>query len=81
MLSLFGLHIDELEEMVIKFVNEQGMEEVLVGKDAFVVRQWHEPFHKYFRRCIKPCISIELFCLNTKLSVNSSKTKIICEEP
>ena len=50
--TLFGVRIDELEEMVAKFVKE----EVVIGNlvnYAFAICGWCSAFAKYFRRCTK----------------------------
>ena len=49
--TLFGLCIDELEEMVTKFAKEEVVEEVAIENDVIMLLLY--AFCKYFRRCAK----------------------------
>mgnify|MGYP006906099375 CR=1 FL=1 len=54
--TLFVLCVAELEQMVAKIVNKEGIEEVAIGNVAiiaFVLCRKSVGFGKYFRRCTK----------------------------
>ena len=68
--TLFVLYVAELEQMVAKFVNKEGIEEVAIGNVAiigFVLCRKSVGFGKYFRTCTKA------YEEHTKFSANNSK--------
>ena len=78
--TLFGLCIDELEEMATKFVKEECVEEVGFG-NAMIMHLLYADDVVLFANTLgdaqKLMKALEIFCMHTKLSVNSSKTKIM----
>ncbi|MCO5583232.1 hypothetical protein L7F22_037140 [Adiantum nelumboides] len=78
--TLFGLLIDELEHMVLEFMQQEGIEEVMIGNaiimlllyanDVVLLEHNLEDAHKLM-------IALENFCLHSGLIVNDSKTKVM----
>ena len=53
---LFGLYIDELEQMVTRFVKEESIEEITIESIIMMLLLYVDDvmlFCKYFRRCTK----------------------------
>ena len=77
-LTLFGLYIDELEDMVAEFVKEECVEEVAIGNVVIMLLLYENNvvlFANILGDAQKLMKALEIFCMHTKLSVNSSKTK------
>ena len=77
---LFGLCIDELEEMVTKFAKEECVQEVVIGNVVTMLLLYADDvvfFANTLGDAQKLMKALENFCVHTKLSVNSSKTKIM----
>ena len=66
--------------MVAKFIDEKGIEEFVI-KDVVIMLLLYANdvvlFAHIFRRCIKLMRPLEEFYMHSKLSVNSSRTKIM----
>ena len=66
--------------MVVKFVKEEGVEEVAIG-NAFIVLLLYADDVVFFTNILgdaqKLMKASEILCMRTKLSVNNSKTKIM----
>ena len=78
--TLFGLCIDELEEMVAKFVKEECVKEVSIGNVVIMLLLYADDvvfFANTLGDAQKLMKALEIFCMHTKLSVNISKTKIM----
>ena len=87
--SLFGLCIDELEEMITKFVKEECVEEVVIGNDVIMLLLYADDvvlFANALGDAQKLMKALEKNCMHTKLSVHSkinimlvkSKKRKIC---
>ena len=78
--TLFGLCIDELEEMVAKFVKEDCVEEVAIG-NVVIMRLLYADEVVLFGNTLgdveKFMKALGKLCMHTKLSGNNSKTKIM----
>ena len=78
--TLFGLCIDELEEMVTKFAQEECVEEVVI-RDVVITLLLYADDVVFFANTLgnaqKLMKSLEKICVHRKLCVNSSKTKIM----
>lgn len=78
--TLFGLLIDELERMILVSMQEEGIEEVVIGNavimlllyadDVVLMAHTLEDAHKLMS-------VLERFCLHSGLIVNESKTKVM----
>ena len=78
--TLFGLAIDELEQMVLEFMHEEGIEEVMIknvvimlllyADDVVLLAHTLEDAQKLMK-------VLENFCLHSGLVVNVSKTKVM----
>jgi hypothetical protein len=78
--TLFGLCIDELEEMVTKFVKEECIEEVAIGNVVIMLLLYADDvmfLANTLGDAQKLMKTLEMFCVHTKLNVNSCKTKIM----
>ena len=79
--TLFGLCIDELEEVVAaKFVKEEGVEEVAIGNVVIMHLLYVDDVvfsSSTLRDAHKLMKASEKLCMHTKLNVKSSKTKIM----
>ena len=79
-LTLFGLYIDELEDMVAEFVKEECVEEVAIGNVVIMLLLYENNvvlFANILGDAQKLMKALEKICMHTKLSVHSSKTKIM----
>ena len=78
--TLFGLCTNELEEMVVKFVKEECVEEVAIGNVVIMLLLYADDvvlFANTLGDAQKLMKALEKNCMHTKLSVHNSKTMII----
>ena len=78
--TLFGLCIDELEEMVAKFVKDECVEEVSIGNVVTMLFLYADDvvfLANTLGDAQKLLKELEFFCMHTKLSVKSSKTNMM----
>jgi hypothetical protein len=72
--TLFGLCINELEQMITKFVKDEGIEYkiklLFYANDIVLFANNLEDAQKLMK-------ILKRFCIHNKVSVNSSKTKIM----
>ena len=81
--TLFGLCIDELEQRGIKFLKEEGIEEVTLGNVVFMLLLYADEivhFANNIEDAQKLIRVLEKLCMHSGLSVNSSKSKIMLKK-
>ena len=78
--TLFGVLFDELKCMVLDFMQEEGIEEVMIRNAVVKLLLYADDVvllaHK-LEDAQKLMVVLENFCLHSGLIVNSSKTKVI----
>ncbi|MCO5548233.1 hypothetical protein L7F22_001690 [Adiantum nelumboides] len=78
--TLFGLLIDELEHMVLEFMQQEGIEEVMIGNAVIMLLLYADDvvlLAHSLEDAQKLMIALENFCLHSGLIVNASKTKVM----
>ncbi|MCO5556272.1 hypothetical protein L7F22_009818 [Adiantum nelumboides] len=78
--TLFGLLIDELEHMVLEFMQQEGIEEVMIGNAVIMLLLYADDvvlLAHSLEDAQKLMITLENFCLHSGLIVNGSKTKVM----
>ncbi|MCO5608173.1 hypothetical protein L7F22_062379 [Adiantum nelumboides] len=78
--TLFGLLIDELEHKVIDFMQQEGIEEVMIGNAVIMLLLYADDvglLAHSLEDAQKLMIALENFCLHSGLIVNGSKTKVM----
>ncbi|MCO5549455.1 hypothetical protein L7F22_002926 [Adiantum nelumboides] len=78
--TLFGLLIDELEHMVLEFMQQEGIEEVMIGNAVIMLLLYADDvvlLAHNLEDAQKLMIALENFCLHSGLIVNGSKTKVM----
>ncbi|MCO5593252.1 hypothetical protein L7F22_047259 [Adiantum nelumboides] len=79
--TLFGLLIDELEHMVLAFMQQERIEEVMIGNAMIVLYADDVVLLVHsLEDAQKLMIALENFCLHSGLIVNGSKTKVMLVE-
>ncbi|MCO5550705.1 hypothetical protein L7F22_004195 [Adiantum nelumboides] len=78
--TLFGLLVDELEHMVLEFMQQEGIEEVMIGNAVIMLLLYADDvvlLAHSLEDAQKLMIALENFCLHSGLIVNGSKTKVM----
>ncbi|MCO5586193.1 hypothetical protein L7F22_040132 [Adiantum nelumboides] len=78
--TLFGLLIDELEHMVPEFMQQEGIEEVMIGNVVIMLLLYVDDvvlLAHSLEDAQKLMIALENFCLHSGLIVNVSKKKVM----
>ncbi|MCO5605801.1 hypothetical protein L7F22_059985 [Adiantum nelumboides] len=78
--TLFGLLIDELEHMVLEFMQQEGIEEVMIGNAVIMLLLYADNvvlLAHSLEDAQKLMIALENFCLHSGLIVNGFKTKVM----
>ncbi|RYA57257.1 hypothetical protein DD598_31200 [Enterobacter cloacae complex sp. 2DZ2F16B1] len=78
--TLFGLLIDELEYMVLDFMQQEGIEEVKIGNAVIMLLLYADDvvlLAHTLEDAQKLMSVLERFCLHRRLIVNGSKTKFM----
>ncbi|MCO5587893.1 hypothetical protein L7F22_041845 [Adiantum nelumboides] len=78
--TLFGLCIDQLEQMVFDFMQEEGIEEVTICNAVIMLLLYADDvvlLAHTLEDAQKLMVVLEKFCLHSGLIVNESKTKVM----
>ncbi|MCO5590830.1 hypothetical protein L7F22_044805 [Adiantum nelumboides] len=76
----FGLLIDELEHMVLEFMQQEGIEEVMIENAMVMLLLYADDvvlLAHSLEDAQKLMIALKNFCLHSGLIVNGSKTKVM----